>query len=124
MCRLYRHCCVVLVPAPPTEAPHDSTNCHLASLLLQLLLSVNDFIGISGYGSGYRLKQLSWRDMDVPLQTLAYELGFFGINLKEYTSRKPVIYVEQVHCKSSSKSIAAVALECDAAASIGNRKFA
>uniref|UniRef100_A0A383VY54 Glycoside hydrolase family 42 N-terminal domain-containing protein n=1 Tax=Tetradesmus obliquus TaxID=3088 RepID=A0A383VY54_TETOB len=61
----------------------------------KLLLSANDFIGISGYGSGYRLKQLSWRDMEVPLQTLAYELGFFGINLKEYTSRKPVIYVEQ-----------------------------
>jgi hypothetical protein len=64
--------------------------------LLQLLLAANDFIGISGYGSGYRLKQLSWRDMEIPLQTLAYELNFFGINLKEYTSKKPVLYVEQV----------------------------
>jgi hypothetical protein len=68
--------------------------------LLQLLLAANDFIGISGYGSGYRLRQLSWRDMEIPLQTLAYELNFFGINLKEYTSKKPVIYVEQVGARA------------------------
>jgi hypothetical protein len=65
-------------------------------LLLQLLLAANDFVGISGYGSGYRLRQLSWRDMEIPLQTLAYELNFLGVNLKEYTNKKPVIYVEQV----------------------------
>jgi hypothetical protein len=74
-------------------------------VLLQLLLAANDFVGISGYGSGYRLKQLSWRDMEIPLQTLAYELKFFGVNLKDYTSKKPVIYVEQVwHNNSSSCS--------------------
>ena len=36
--------------------------------------------------------------MEIPLQTLAYELSFFGIDLKQYL-HKQVIYVEQVGCR-------------------------
>lgn len=64
--------------------------------LPQALLSANDFIGISGYGSGYRLKDLTWKDMEIPLQTLVYELNLFGIDLKKYMQDRPVLYVEQV----------------------------
>jgi hypothetical protein len=63
---------------------------------LQELLYANDFIGVSGYGSGYPLKGLSWPAMEIPLQTLAYELGFFKISLKDLMKGKPVVYVEQV----------------------------
>ena len=63
---------------------------------LQALLETNDFLGLSGYGAGYPLKDLSWRDIEIPLQTLAYELKFLGIGLKDLIKNKPVIYVEQV----------------------------
>eukprot|EP00878_Enallax_costatus_P029509 GHUV01032004.1.p1 GENE.GHUV01032004.1~~GHUV01032004.1.p1 ORF type:complete len:417 (+),score=79.95 GHUV01032004.1:157-1407(+) len=60
------------------------------------LLDANDYFGLSGYGAGYPAdaKTLSWRQMEIPLQTLAYELSFFGIDLKQYM-QKQVIYVEQ-----------------------------
>lgn len=67
------------------------------SLCMQALLAANDYFGISGYGSGYTAdpKTLSWRQMEIPLQTLAYEMKFFGIDMKQYM-QKEVIYVEQV----------------------------
>jgi hypothetical protein len=37
--------------------------------------------------------------MELPMYTLAYELRFFGIDLKEYM-KKPVIHVEQVCFRS------------------------
>lgn len=64
---------------------------------LQALLSANDFIGLSAYGSNYPTdaSQLTYHSMEVPLYTLAYELSFFGIDLKDFMDR-PVLYVEQV----------------------------
>jgi hypothetical protein len=93
---------------------------------LQLLLAANDFIGISGYGSNYPLRQLSWRDMEIPLQTLAYELKFFGVNLKEYTSKKPVLYVEQVCAKALPASVprhSVPACRVRTAVATGDRRF-
>lgn len=65
--------------------------------MLQALLDANDFIGLSAYGSGYPAdaSQLTYRSAEIPLYTLAYELSFFGIDLKAYMDR-PVLYVEQV----------------------------
>lgn len=34
--------------------------------------------------------------MEIPLQTLVYEMNFFGIDLKKYMQDRPVLYVEQV----------------------------
>lgn len=64
---------------------------------MQALLEANDYFGISGYGSGYsaNAKTLSWQQMEIPLQTLAYEMSFFGIDIRQYM-QKEVIYVEQV----------------------------
>lgn len=59
------------------------------------LLDANDYLALSAYGSGYPVKGLRWTDMKVPLQTLAYEMGFFGIPLQQYVAKKPVLYVEQ-----------------------------
>lgn len=63
----------------------------------QALLAANDFIGLSAYGSGYPIdaSQLTYRSAEIPLYTLAYELSFFGIDLKTFMDR-PVLYVEQV----------------------------
>lgn len=63
----------------------------------QALLNANDFIALSAYGSGYPTdaSQLTYRSAEIPLYTLAYELSFFGIDLKAYMDR-PVLYVEQV----------------------------
>jgi formate-dependent phosphoribosylglycinamide formyltransferase (GAR transformylase) len=79
--------------------------------MLQALLDANDFIGLSAYGSGYPTdaSQLTYRSAEVPLYTLAYELSFFGIDLKAYMDR-PVLYVEQVSpgaCCSVSQEIQA-----------------
>ncbi len=75
-----------------------STHTCLPACLLQGLLEDGDYVGVSGYGSGYPTSTavLSWRDIERPLQTLAYELGLFGISLKALTQRRPILYVEQV----------------------------
>jgi hypothetical protein len=69
----------------------------LCYAVAQALLDANDFIGLSAYGSGYPTdaSQLTYRSAEIPLYTLAYELSFFGIDLKAYMDR-PVLYVEQV----------------------------
>ncbi|KAI8467535.1 MAG: hypothetical protein J3K34DRAFT_34565 [Monoraphidium minutum] len=59
------------------------------------LLDANDYIGLSAYGSGYPLQGLTWAAVEAPLQTLAHELSFLGISLRDYIRTKPVIYVEQ-----------------------------
>lgn len=82
--------------------------CNCCLLALQALLDANDYLGVSGYGSGYRLKQLTWSDMEIPLQTLAYEMNFFGIDLKQYMKKKPVIYVEQVRAARQQQHFSAV----------------
>jgi hypothetical protein len=63
----------------------------------QALLDANDYLGLSAYGSGYPTdaSQLTYRSAEIPLYTLAYELSFFGIDLKAYMDR-PVLFVEQV----------------------------
>eukprot|EP00775_Hariotina_reticulata_P003580 gene3580-3846_t len=58
------------------------------------LLAANDYLGVSAYGSNYPLSNLRWWHMELPMYTLAYELRFFGIDLKQYM-KKPVIHVEQ-----------------------------
>lgn len=94
--------CLLLHPwFQMTTAPRQPAGCAL-----QELLEANDYVGLSGYGAGYPLSGLTWRDMEIPLQTLAYELKFLGISLKDLIKSKPVIYVEQVRtshtrrCKS------------------------
>lgn len=78
--------------------------------MLQALLDANDFIGLSAYGSGYPTdaSQLTYRSAEVPLYTLAYELSFFGIDLKAYMDR-PVLYVEQVGLQIRPRRMCAMA---------------
>jgi hypothetical protein len=75
----------------------------------QALLDANDFIGLSAYGSAYPTdaSQLTYRSAEIPLYTLAYELSFFGIDLKAYMDR-PVLYVEQV-CGTAAACVSNIA---------------
>lgn len=79
----------------------------------QALLQANDFIGLSAYGSGYPTDaaQLTYRSAEIPLYTLAYELSFFGIDLKQYMD-KPVLYVEQVRLDWAASTATCVVMLC------------
>lgn len=81
---------------------------------MQALLNANDFIGLSAYGSGYPTdaSQLTYRSAEIPLYTLAYELSFFGIDLKAYIDR-PVLYVEQVRSQGIAKHACHAAPMCN-----------
>jgi hypothetical protein len=56
--------CLSKVFLSPTLCSGNALSRFCAQLLLLTLLlpAANDLIGISGYGSGYRLQQLSWRE--------------------------------------------------------------
>lgn len=67
-------------------------------MLLQKLLDAVDYLGVSGYGSGYPTQRIAWTHMERALETLAHELSFFGVSLKQYMFQRglPTLYVEQV----------------------------
>jgi hypothetical protein len=81
----------------------------LGCAVAQALLDANDFLGLSAYGSAYPTdaSQLTYRSAEIPLYTLAYELSFFGIDLKAYMDR-PVLYVEQV-CGTAAACVSNIA---------------
>jgi hypothetical protein len=65
--------CLSKVFLSPTLCSGDALSRFCAQsllLTLQLLLAANDLIGMSGYGSGYRLKQLSWQETTIQLNLL------------------------------------------------------
>ena len=65
------------------------------------MLDAGDYLGLSAYGSGYPVQGISRHDMEIALYTLAYELRFFGINLKDYMT-KEVLLVEMVRDESQA----------------------
>jgi hypothetical protein len=60
-----------------------------------VLLDAGDYWGLSAYGSGYPVSGISRTDMERALYTLAFELRFFGIDMKDYMA-KEVLLVEMV----------------------------
>ena len=54
---------------------------------------MTDFIGFSSYAP--LPADLSFDALEVSLQTAAWELRYFGIDLRRYSKLKPLIYSEQ-----------------------------
>jgi hypothetical protein len=65
-------------------------------VVVQALLAAGDYLGLSAYGSGYPTSSVTWHDMEKAMETMAYELGFFGFDVKAFTRNKEVILVELV----------------------------
>jgi hypothetical protein len=63
---------------------------------VQALLAAGDYLGLSAYGSGYPTSGITWRDMEKAMETMAFELSFFGFDVKAFTRNKEVILVELV----------------------------